>query len=613
MQRDEYLVRLICVILGLSAIFGRLSVHLYHLQIKRHDELYAKAKVKYTGSRTEEGRRGEIFDVNGNLLAGNLACRDVLAEPRRFRDDVDDVLNTLCSELDVRRKVLRARFDRALDPEKDVIEVVVKRGVDIDRTEAIATYDFPGVRFVDTYRRYYPKRSLLANVLGFTSVVSTLNPQEDGEGDGPKRAPCLRGMTGIEKLMDKQLQPTSGRSVYERDRRGNPLKVTRAAVRQASDGARVYVTVDEPIQQIVEEELRHMVARHRPRAAYGVMADPKTGAILAMAQYPTFNPNRRTRMRPEQWKNRMLVEGFEPGSVMKCVAVAGALDYRTVSLDDTFFCEEGYWIYCGRPLRDGGHSFGELTVREIVQKSSNIGTAKVALKMGERKLFQTLKRFGFGEPTGLGFAGEAHGIFRALPDWDGLSITRFPIGQGILVTPLQLVQAYGALANEGVMMQLRIIDRVECADGQTLNVTRPQVKQRAVRPYAARQMVSAMSLVTREGGTAERAAVDGYSVAGKTGTAQKVINGRYSREKYVSSFIGFVPAVNPAFVLLVVADEPSRNGYYGGTVCAPTFSRIAEKTLRYLQVAPAAVRPPQHLSEPETIADASSRSVSRLP
>lgn len=584
MQKAHYLVRVAAVTLALLAGYVALALHLYNLQVSRHDDLYGKARRKYTASRTEEGRRGRIFDRSGNLLCGNLACRDILAEPRRFRENRGEIIRILSEELDISPSVLGHRFLAASGKGRAPVEIVVKRGVDIRTAERIAAYKFSGIRGIDTYCRYYPKGTLLANVLGFL------------DSDG-------KGVSGVEQLLDDLLQPTSGTAVYERDRRGNPLQ--RGNYREQEkpkDGLDVYLTIEEPIQQIVEDELSAMVEQFAPKTACALMVNPKTGAVMALAQRPTFDPNDRSTMSDVNCQNRILIQGFEPGSVMKSIAIAGALDYGVVTLNDIYDCEDGYWVYCRRPLRDSGHEYGLLRVWEIIQKSSNIGTAKIALDMGEGRLYQTLSRFGFGEPTGVWSretwiddstsptAREASGIFRPLPEWDGLSITRFPIGQGILVTPMQLTQAYCALANNGLMMQLHLIGRTLGKEVGDFRIFHPTPRRRSARPEAIRAVIEAMKLVTMEGGTAPKAAVEGYEVAGKTGTAQKYVyeNGRgyYSHSKFVASFIGFVPADDPAFVLLIAADEPSRGGHYGGTIAAPSFSRIAEKTLRYLQVAP---------------------------
>lgn len=586
MKRVHWLTRLALVFAGMLAVYGLLAAHLYHLQVVRHEELHGKAQEKCLTSRTQLGRRGCIYDAIGNPLAGNMACRDILAEPRCFKAPRQDVVQTLASVLKVSPAVLHSRFARADAAGDKPVEVVVARQVDIRIAENLKEYQFHGLRFVDSYRRFYPKRCLMANMLGFL----------DDEG---------RGSSGIEQLMERYLRPTSGRAVFERDRRGRRLETGIYRELAAQDGWDVYLTVQEPIQQIVEEELAALTKAFGPQAAYALMLNPQTGAIMAWAQSPSFDPNDRSTMRdPANWQNCILTHGFEPGSIMKSVAVAGALDYGVVTPNSSFYCERGCWFYGGRPLRDSGHRYETLTVNTIIQKSSNIGTAKIALAMGDKRLYQVLSRFGFGKATGLGFRefgegapvlfpAEATGIFRDLTQWDTLSITRFPIGQGVLVTPLQMVQAYSALANDGIMMQPYIIDHIRDPRTGEERYSLPVAKCRTIRPETAVQITQAMKLVTREGGTATKAAVTGYDVAGKTGTAQKWVNspdggpGFYAYDRCVASFVGFVPADDPAFVLLVVADEPTRGGSrYGGIVTAPTFSRIAERTLRYLQVAP---------------------------
>ncbi len=568
MQRAVFAIRIAFLATGVCAASGVLMVHFYHLQVERHAEFAKKVDRLVTSSRKERGRRGCIYDCHGNLLAGNLACRDILAEPRRIQN-VAAAVQLLCAELGVPRKLLWSRMNQALHGPR--VEIVVKRGVPLDIADRIKGYHIRGLRFVDTYKREYPKKKLAANLIGFASNAGGR----------------LVGLSGIEQMYDGRLRPLDGERVYLKDRTGRPIQRRALLERRPLDGADIYLTIDEPIQHIVETELDRLMAEFAPKAAYAVMVNPKTGSVLAMAQRPSFDPNH-IRPTDKPWlQNRVLTDGFEPGSVMKGPSVAGALDYGVVTLDTVFDCEDGCWFYAGRPLHDSGHRFGLLTVRQIIQKSSNIGAAKIALAMGRARLYQTLFRFGFGRPTNIGLPGEAPGIFRPLDRWDGLSITRFPIGQGILVTPLQLVQAYSAIANGGIMMQIHVLSRIHSSATGITEVYQPAVKCRVIRASAARAITQALKLVTQEGGTAPKAAVEGYLTAGKTGTAQKVIHGRYSHSAYVSSFIGFVPADDPAFVLLVVADTPSRGGHYGGTVAAPSFRRIALQTLRYLDIAPA--------------------------
>ncbi len=573
MQRQVYIIRIALLIAAFLAGFTALGVHFYHLQVSRHPELLQKAQAKYTASRTQSGIRGEIYDVGGNLLAANLAGYDILAEPRRFQDRrPEEVAALLASLLPVDEATLKRRF---FTP--GLVEVVVARNASLDQARQVRSLNLPGIRLLPTTQRYYPKGHLFANIIGFV----------DFDGHGAE---------GVERVFDAALRPGSESWRYERSRIGERLDSGEIAPPRGSDGARLHLTIHEPIQSIVEEELMRMVEEHRPLAAYAIMAEPRTGAIMAMVQYPNFDPNDRSRATPEQWRNRIVGDGFEPGSIMKGVSIAGALDYGLVGLHDRFDCERGLWFHRGRSLRDAGQRHGELPVWQIVQKSSNIGTAKIALEMGEPRMFQVLRRFGFGQTTGIELPHEGNGIFRPLDKWDGLTLSRISIGHGIVATPLQMVQAYCALANDGAIPQIHLVDRIEYPDGRQ-EVTEPRIRGRALRPGTARRIAQALATSTGPEGTGRRAAVEGFQVAGKTGTAQKVVDGEYSSQHHIASFIGFVPAENPAFVLLVVADEPSQGVYYGGTVAGPPFSRIAEKTLRHLQVAPAAPRPPLESAE----------------
>jgi cell division protein FtsI (penicillin-binding protein 3)/stage V sporulation protein D (sporulation-specific penicillin-binding protein) len=309
------------------------------------------------------------------------------------------------------------------------------------------------------------------------------------------------------------------------------------------------------------------------------MANPKTGAVLGMAQYPNYDLNHRTGVTPAEMKNRMLLDYFDPGSTMKGVSISGALDYGVVDLDSKFYCEKGYWSKYR--LKDS-HPSEILSVAEIIQHSSNIGTAKIALLMGANRLYSVMRRFGFGQPTNIGLGKEGVGILNPVNKWDGLTITRIPMGQSVSVTAVQMMQAYCALANGGVMMQLHVVDRVENPNNGEMTIFQNQVKRRVIKPSTAKKITQALSLVTKAGGTARRAAIEGIDVAGKTGTSQKVVNGRYSHSKYIASFIGFLPADDPQIVLMVVVDEP-HGSHYGGIVAAPTFKSIAEQTLLLLE------------------------------
>ncbi|MFA4945028.1 MAG: penicillin-binding protein 2 [Lentisphaeria bacterium] len=577
MHSDLYNVRLAVLGLALASLFAALSARLYRVQVARHEELLEKARAKVTAITRQTGNRGLILDDKGRLLAGNQACRTLYAEPRRFEKQAAEVATVLRDYLKFNPETVARKFAPAFRPERPQVEVVVARDIEIEKAKRLEAElrarHLRGFRFEDTTRRYYPKESLAASLIGLT----------DSDGSG---------LSGIEQLFDAKLKPGQVESTFERDRKGRWIPPANSSAATAPppppDGWNVHLTIDETIQHIVERELRALMEKHQPKAAYALMANPRTGAILAFAQLPAFNPNDRASVNPGVTQNRMLISGFEPGSVMKAVPVCAALDAGLISLDQTFFCENGLWLYRNRTLRDSGHRYGTLAVREIIQKSSNIGTAKIALLMGPERLHAALARFGFGQPTGLGFPNEIGGIFQDWRRWDGLKVTRVPIGQGVLVTAPQLVQAYCALANHGSMPQLHLVTRLEdTTTGEIHRLAPSQPKRQVASPRAVRDIVTALKTVTQKGGTATTAAVPGFEVAGKTGTAQKVLEGsRGYTNRYFVSFAGFVPADNPAFVLLVAADEPSRNGYYGGAVCGPVFSRIAKQTLEIMQIPP---------------------------
>ncbi len=573
------------VLIGLFLLFaGYLAYSLYTVQIKRHGELYKKARMKYTTVKRTAGNRGEIFDYNGNLLVGNIPCSDVCVDPsiagdaekcreiaaflaERLKIEADSVYEKLMDkeivsqQADGSTKVRARKF------------AIIKARVDYEIAERLKIEarkrGYKTVFFRETTKRNYPKKQLLANILGFTNL------------DRDR----VVAVIGLEKFFDKNMKSVQGESRFERSRDGLPLAYGNTQTQQDQDGFNVYLTIREPIQAILEEELDKLMIRCRPRAAYAVMADPYTGDIIAAAQRPTFNPNDRASMAPDSWRNRIAEDTFEPGSIMKPFAIAGALDRGIVRPDTRFDCEKGLWYYGGKSLKDS-HPMGLLTVSEIIQHSSNIGTAKIALLMGDKLLDQTLRSFGFGQRTGIPLKPETAGIFRPLNRWDTLSITRFPIGQGIAASPLQLVRGYCMLANGGYPVKLRLVDRLENPVTGIVN-RMPLEKHESLfkNPQTLKELIRMMISVTEPGGTARAAAVRGYYTAGKTGTAQKFVNGAYSKSKYIANFVGFVPANNPRFVLLVSADEP-QGGYYGGAVSGPAFRDIAERTLKYMNIKP---------------------------
>ena len=573
-------------------IFVYLGVHLYGVQIIRHDELYTKAKSKYTCVTTKTGNRGEIYDFTGNLLVGNAPCTDICADPSAAGEEEDcrKTAAFFARELKLDKdSIYEHLMDKTIvSKDEDGTEhktprkfAVIETKVDYDQSERIKidveNLKLKGIIFRENTKRYYPKNQLLANILGFTNI------------DKEK----VVAVIGLEKFFDQPMKSTRTVSEFERARDGLPLNYGNSSFNEVKDGLNIFLTVKEPVQAILEEELDNLMAKYSPRAAYAILADPYTGDIIAVAQRPTFNPNERNSMSPDGWRNRIAEDTFEPGSTMKPFTVAAALDNGVVTPNTVFDCERGHWLYCGKILRDS-HPLGMLTVSQIIQKSSNIGTAKIALELGDRRVHDNLRAFGFGERTGVPLNPETAGIFRPLKKWDGLSITRFVIGQGIAASPLQLVRGYCTLANGGHPVKLRLVDRIENpATGivRKMPITEEPSLFKNADTYT--KIVDMMEAVTEEGGTATGAAVPGFKVAGKTGTSQKWVNGGYSSSQFYATFIGFVPADKPAFVLMVTADEP-KGAHFGGSVSGPYFKAIAERTLKYMNI------PPEFPIEPDT-------------
>jgi cell division protein FtsI/penicillin-binding protein 2 len=343
------------------------------------------------------------------------------------------------------------------------------------------------------------------------------------------------------------------------------------------------LTIDSVVQHIVESALAEAMEKHSPVSISGTVVRPRTGEILAMATLPNFDPNHREGS-AEARRNRVIADVAEPGSTFKIVVVSGALNDGLVRLSDTFDCEHGYFHFAGRPLRDH-ESYGVLSVENIITHSSNIGAAKIGIKMGERRLYDYIRKFGFGTPTGLPLPGEVYGIVHSVTNWSKVSIAQIPMGQGIAVTGLQMMMAMCAIANKGVLMRPMIVDRLEDSDHKVVAKCSPQRVRQVISEPTAEQMVKALKTVVSPEGTAAKAALAHYTVAGKTGTAQKAGPNGYIPGKYFASFIGFFPADNPEICISVMMDEP-KHGYYGGQIAAPVFKQIAESVANYLNIHP---------------------------
>lgn len=369
------------------------------------------------------------------------------------------------------------------------------------------------------------------------------------------------------------------------DHRRRELVAYREQDIEARDGLNAVLTIDAQLQYILETGLAEAVAKHTPVSISAIMVRPKTGEILAMVTLPNFDPNRPSAFTPDALRNRAISDVAEPGSTFKIVVVSGALNENIVSLTDQFDCEHGRFSYAGRILHDHDTKHGILSVESIITHSSNIGAAKIGIRMGEAKLYEYVSHFGFGTKTGVPLIGEVSGIVHPTKKWSKVSIAQIPMGHGVAVTPLQMVMAMSAIANGGHLMRPILVDRLEDEEGHVVAKYQPQMVREVVSSSTARQMVSALKTVVSPEGTAVKARLENYSVAGKTGTAQKIENGLYSSTKFFSSFIGFFPADDPELCISIVLDEP-KQGHYGGETAAPYFKNIAERAANYLNIKP---------------------------
>lgn len=556
---------LVCV--GFIVLFSGFSFRLVYLQLIKHDEYAGLAAEKHVYKQPIYADRGIITDCNGEVLAHNVPMETMIADASHL-SDVEGTIDLLAREL----KADRAELTEKLRSERRYIVLAreLSQSTAEGLREKLRTLNLHGIYFEHDTARDYPNGAMLCHVLGFTDFDH-------------------KGIQGVEATMDDYLRGQDGYRYIEHNRAGKEIVLYRGQERAPRDGYQVHLTVDLNLQNIVENEIDEAMREFSPQKATIVLMRPQTGEILAMANRPNFDLNARNSARPEQMKNRAIIDMMEPGSTFKIVTAAAALNEKKVRPDTTLFCENGVWSYGGRPLHDH-KAYGELSVQDILVKSSNIGAAKLALSVGEQKFYEYIRRFGFGERTGVELPGEINGVIRPPQSWSKISITRIPMGHEVGVTPLQMTSAMATIANGGKLITPRVVKSITSADGKTITEFTPTTVRQVISPQTARQLAEALRGVVSDRGTAAAAAVPGFIIAGKTGTAQKVDpHGGYEHGKYVVSFSGFLPADHPEFVGLVVLDDaktatPELN--YGGMVAGPIFSRIAEKAARYLDLEP---------------------------
>lgn len=607
MKKQKQYWRLLGLGLALGLGFVGLGFRLVDVQVLRHDELRALAVQNTEREYLNEPRRGDILDAKGNLLATSVQVKTVCADPVLIGTNQVLLARTLAPLLELGEgPLIQALSPRLVQNSKG--EAVTNRFVRLKRKVPVETWEkiqsamtnlnfgvvekklpqsqqtyYSNLRkkaiFArDDQLRSYPNQELAAHVIGYAGT------EEIEVDDMPVTE--IVGREGIEKTFDEKLAGYRGWRVTETDNRRRELVRGRDQDVEACDGLNVVLTIDSVIQHLVEGALADAMAKYSPISVSGLVIRPRTGEILAMATVPTFDPNQPGKATADQRRNRVITDIAEPGSTFKIVVVSGALNDRTVRLTDVFDCEHGRFAFAGRVLHDH-EAYGPLSVQSIITKSSNIGAAKIGIKMGENRLYEYMGNYGFGVPTGIPLLGEVGGIVHPVKKWSKVSIAQIPMGHGVSVTRLQMTMAMCAIANNGWLMRPMLVDRLEDRDHRLVAKYPPQRVRQVISEAASKEMIKALKTVATPEGTAAKAALEHYTVAGKTGTAQKVENGRYVSDKFFASFIGFFPADNPELCISITMDEPDRKkGYYGGQAAAPVFKQIAEAAANYLNIRP---------------------------
>jgi cell division protein FtsI (penicillin-binding protein 3) len=537
-----------------------IQARLVYLQVVQHAEMQARADRQHLRTISPPAKRGEIVDRNGHVLGYSVDADTIFADPSEI-ESVDTVAQQVCGVLD--QCDARMRQEMARNLRRDTQFVYLARKVSPAEAQRVKALELKGVAFLKESRRYYPKKELAAHVLGYVGVDNT-------------------GLAGLESTYDAQVRGREGKVLVQTDARQHALQSR--VDRPATAGASIELTIDQFLQHIAERELRIGVEDNRAAGGTAIVMDPQSGEILALANWPTFNPNSFGKSDDHERRNRAIQDLYEPGSTFKLVTASAALEEDVIKADDAIDCAPGHIVFGSRVIHEYGfHNYGVLPFTEVIVKSSNVGAIKVGLRLGPERLGRYVSRFGFGQPIGPDFRGESPGIVWNPARLDASALASVSMGYQVGVTPLQMAAAVSSVANGGSLIEPRVV-RAFIKDGRRVPVAR-KVLRRTVSSSTAAELTTIMEGVV-ERGTAKAAAIDGYTIAGKTGTASKLVGGRYSKSEYNASFVGFVPSRQPALTVIVVIDSPHGGGYTGGAVAAPIFKRIAEASLRHLRVAP---------------------------
>jgi cell division protein FtsI (penicillin-binding protein 3) len=551
LNKKRAIILYTAVIVSFCLVFLRLA----DLMIFNYERLSAKADKQHMKTQEIQTRRGIIYDRRGRELALNLELDSLYCDPKELDRDPGN-FRELASAMSEKPQVILAKI-----PEQGRF-AWIERKLDPYVVEKIKALNIKGFGFLNEAKRFYPREELASHVLGFVGIDN-------------------QALEGIELKYDKYLKTAGGKVLLKRDARGNTLSL---GVEREAKGNDLVLTIDEVLQRTVEKELDAAMSLWKASAASVIMMDPFTGEILALANRPTYNPNNGNRARADTRRNRAITDCYEPGSTFKIVIGVGSLEEGLTRPNTMFDVSKGSIEVGGKTMRDS-HRHEALSFTEVIQKSSNVGSIMVGMRLGKERLFEYARRMGIGQKTGIDLPGEVSGWIYPPERWSGTSIGAISIGQEVAVTPLQMLRAYAAIANGGFLVTPHVVSKVVSPDGEVLFASRKNNAERIISGRTAGIFRNILKTVVEEGGTGTEASVDGNAVAGKTGTAQMVDpkTKQYSKDKFVSSFVGFVPAEHPRLAMIVVVYQPQAE-IYGGVVAAPVFKRISSQALSYMGV-----------------------------
>jgi cell division protein FtsI (penicillin-binding protein 3) len=549
-------IRIIVVILGISLWSICILVRLVQLQVLEHNTFIQLALQKQQVTRSILAPRGVIYDSHMDEIATSVFVSTVVAEPRKIKNK-PAAARLLAKTLDLDPQQLEKKMN---DPSRQAF-MIVKRKIDPATEKHIVALGLDGIYFLEESMRAYPNRELASQTLGFVNM----------NGDGA---------TGIELQYDKELKGKEGVFSFDVDARRRSFRVQ--VEKPPVQGHSLVLSIDKSIQYVADRELAAGVEKANARGGVAIVMESETGRMLALSNYPSFNCNTYNEYDPNFWRNKAVSDFIEPGSTFKVVVATAALEAGLTRPDEMIDCQMGVITVGKHPFRDHNR-YGLLSFSQVLEFSSNVGAIKLGLRLGPQKLYEALRNFGFGSKTGVDLPGEIIGLVRDWHNWSGLSIGAISFGQEVGVTSMQMLTAINSIANGGYRVRPSIVDRTIDEKGDLVSVRTPE-RIRIMSPQSASAVSNAFEGVVLRG-TARRAALEGYRAAGKTGTAQKIVNGRYSPSKYVSSFIGFAPLPLPRITILVQIDEP-QGVHYGGEVSAPVFQAIAQESLLQLHISP---------------------------